>query len=297
MSPPCSSWARTDRAEWDLSPVLTPQWHPLLGKEGVYDQLFDRIDACFTQFKSAGSVGLCLLLPQDGIFSNIFPSLTLWSPISYSDCWVSVFTKPALWSQITQCKVAGGGCLLLGTVRSDKQSRRINSDISCPAFMHVFISHALLLKFLCALQPLLQVKISQCSFRGMAWCIYFKKRSLVHPLKIAQVGVMPCLAVGTEQPEQSPDSLWKNLPNPECHHLALWSYLRTNWIIDWKSVWADLYKQIRSARLKKPQVSPFPSPSSTPAASGGRTTGDRVKAKCVNPVHYSLSSGKISLPV
>lgn len=57
--------------------MLTPQWHPLLGKEGVYDQLIDGIDACFAEFKSAGSVGLCLLPPQDGIFRNSFPSLAL----------------------------------------------------------------------------------------------------------------------------------------------------------------------------------------------------------------------------
>lgn len=65
------------RAEQDLSLVLTPRWHPSLGKEGVYDQLFDRTDACFTRFKPAASVSLCLLLPQDGIFIESFPSLAL----------------------------------------------------------------------------------------------------------------------------------------------------------------------------------------------------------------------------
>lgn len=48
--------------------------------------------------------------------------------------------------------------------------------------------------------------------------------------------------------------------------------------------------------LKKPTVSPFPCLSSAPAVHAGRTTGDGVKAKCMNPIHYSLGSGKINLP-
>jgi len=107
---------------------------------------------------------------------------------------------------------------------------------------------------------------------------------------------MLCLAVTTEQPEHSPDSIWKNLPNPECHCLAFHSCRRTNWLIHWQSAWTSLYRSVVQG-LKKPQVSPFPSPSSTPAASGGRTTGDRVNAKCMNSIHYSLGIGKINLPV
>lgn len=139
---------------------------------------------------------------------------------------------------------------------SDKQSQRINSDTLCPAFIQVFILPPLLLTSLSALQPLLQVEISQRCFRGMAWCIHFKKRSLVRSLKIAQVGVMPCLAVTTEQPEHSPDIIWKDLPNPECDCLAFHSCLRTNWLIRWKSAWASLYRHICSTGFKKtPSVS------------------------------------------
>lgn len=47
--------------------------------------------------------------------------------------------------------------------------------------------------------------------------------------------------------------------------------------------------------LKK-TVSPFPSPPSTLAVHGGRTIGDGVQAKCMNPIHFSLGSGKINLP-
>lgn len=134
----------------------------------------------------------------------------------------------------------------------------------------------------------LQVKISQCRFKGMTWSMNFKKRSL----NAVPVGVMPCLVVTTQELQHSWDSVWKKRPKSECHCLAFCSCLRINWLIQWKSF---LNKQISSTGLKKSRVSPFFPPSSNPVACGGRTTGDRVKVKCMNPIHYLLWCGKIIL--
>lgn len=46
----------------------------------VWSVLRQDLMLCFAQFRSAGSVGLCLLLPQDGICSDGFPSLALQNP-------------------------------------------------------------------------------------------------------------------------------------------------------------------------------------------------------------------------
>ncbi|KAK4831237.1 hypothetical protein QYF61_016335 [Mycteria americana] len=71
-----SSWTRTHWAERDLSLVLTPQWHSLLGKEGVYDQLFNGIDACFTQkggkllLQCTTQALLCSTVPETAMQSH-----------------------------------------------------------------------------------------------------------------------------------------------------------------------------------------------------------------------------------
>ena len=95
----CSTLGTARQTLSHPSPTL---WHHLFEKEGVDEQLLNRIGIGFTESKSSGSVSLWLLLPLDGTLSEHFPFLC---EVQFN-CKVSELIKSALFSQM----VLAAGC-------------------------------------------------------------------------------------------------------------------------------------------------------------------------------------------